>query len=740
MNKKHRIISESFSKLDDDIVEKNTQRRYQLTKDMQKNRKKVKLLQGVRISSAVAALLLVCFGVVWIFNIFQKQVPIYTGMSISSAETVHAKDESIARSFLSNGKQEAGWHDNGVRGDHSGRNEQSQNGDKPFGEDAPAVEEAAESSLNVLGAAKEIYYAKPNEDIYITIHFENPDNFEILSFTLNGEKYASYMFEYGSDMENIILKKNVGAAEGVVEYTIDAIKYVDGTEIKDVRMEGDKTVRAGIATEKQPKAALSAEMIGFNDVSFDVRVSDPLSLVGLSGGKAYAVLYDGENVLDTKELTVGDSQTVKFENLSVNTLYQYAVVAAYDALDGNGAALYLLESKAFYTKTPVLFDAVTPTKTGVTFGYLWDEGFQTKKISSLTLSKDGTVLKELETTATEVTGLLSGDEYTLTATYQNGEQIEQIEITFTTLTKTVPTVSFGGTTKTQTSLGVEWSLTDPDAIGTVTKVELIHKDIVTEQAIQPSYLFENLLSNNDYTVKVTYTYDLNDGAGFITTSKQMKFQTDAYKTPYVDLSITNTTPTSISFEKSLTDPDGLGAYITKIELLDGNGTVVSDTPNGNVFEGLDSSKIYTVAVSFTYDLNDGNGVQIQQTKATVATVELIDAKCTFNQTQIQTGETVSLQLQFGEIEGLTVQTVEINGMTVSANQAGNKYYMSFIPNIESGIYRVNITKLTCVLNGKTVTVPMNCDTGVEIAVLGEITIQSVEFSNGENYLLRVTEP
>lgn len=78
----------------------------------------------------------------------------------------------------------------------------------------------------------DIYYATPNQDIYISIHIDNPDSYEILSFTLNGKKYTGYMFEEGSDMETIILKYNVGNTSGIVSYTIDAIKYVDGTPLR----------------------------------------------------------------------------------------------------------------------------------------------------------------------------------------------------------------------------------------------------------------------------------------------------------------------------------------------------------------------------------------------------------------------------------------------------------------------------------------------------------------------------
>ena len=114
----------------------------------------------------------------------------------------------------------------------------------PFEDDnLPTIEEKVESTLQVISSADKIYYADKNQDIYITIKLSNPDSYEIMSFTLNGNKYSSYMFEQGSDMENLILKHNVGNAAGIVDYTIDAIKYIDGTDIKDVIMDGDKTVK-----------------------------------------------------------------------------------------------------------------------------------------------------------------------------------------------------------------------------------------------------------------------------------------------------------------------------------------------------------------------------------------------------------------------------------------------------------------------------------------------------------------
>ena len=128
-----------------------------------------------------------------------------------------------------------------------------------------------------------------------------------LKFTLNGKKYSSYMFEEGSDMETLVLKYNVGSESGIQEYTIDAIKYIDGTDIKDVIMDGDKTVLAGVRIENQVNATISNATIQTNALSFNVKINDNDNLISYSQGCLKAVVYDGESVVAIKDLTVGDN-------------------------------------------------------------------------------------------------------------------------------------------------------------------------------------------------------------------------------------------------------------------------------------------------------------------------------------------------------------------------------------------------------------------------------------------------
>lgn len=600
----------------------------------------------------------------------EKQVPVYKGMTISrNFARTSATTASDADNLDLQGEQGR------VEGDYDNRDDDfDQN--KPFEDpNAPSIENKANSTLDVVGAAESIYYAEKNQDIFITIRLSNPDSYEILSFTLNGKKYSNYMFEDGSDMENLVLKVNVGDVGGIVEYTIDAIKYVDGTDIKDVRMDGDRTVKAGVRASDQTYVNVTNEQKSMTSISFDAQVVDLYSLIEKSGGYAKAVLYDGVNML-TKDIKVGEKTNIVFDNLTPNTVYQYGVVALYDNLSGNGAKLNTLYKKAVYTDTIVLFKDVQVGKESIEWGFMWNESFANKQMSAISLWQNGAKVQDVDTTATRIDGLKSNNEYTLKAAYKNLQnQDETIAIEFVTYAKAVPTVEIANVQSTQTEITFELNVTDTDNVGAITKIELLHGDdepIVASDLTSRS--FENLLSNNNYTVKVTYTYDLNDGVGEQQIVKTADIKTKAKAVPTVEITNAQSTQTQVSFELNVTDTDNVGA-ITKIELLHGNDEpILASDLTARTFENLLSNNDYTIQVTYVYDLNDGVGEQqiVKTTSITtkakaVPTVEIANAQST--QTAISFGLNITdtdnvgamskIELLHGDDEPIVAETSDI---------------------------------------------------------------------------------
>lgn len=543
----------------------------------------------------------------------KKQIPVYQGMTItgtnSSTLNLSVKNYRSGGIMLLNSN-------NGNNGNHYGHYKGDCTDDRhdvdknnPYPDNDENIEDEIRDSLEVIGSTKEIYYTTPNQYIYINIHISNPDKYEILSFTLNGEKYSSYMFEQGSTLETLILKVNVGNVSGIVEYTIDQIKYVDGTEIKDVKIDGEKTVKAGVKIENQVTADISNVTIGTNGISLSAKITDNDALLAYSNGAIKAVLYDGEQLIATKDIVLGNNSVV-FDMLTTNRIYQYAIVAFYDDLSGNGVESHILSKNAFSTNAAVLFDNITVGKTGVTFGFKWDESATNKALTSLKLYQGETLVKNLTVGATSVDELLSGEDYTLIAEYTDLGNTERIVLEFTTFTKEEYVISIVNPTQTQTSVGFEIRETDADNVGAITKIEL-YKDnqLVKEAGDIDARSFDGLLSNTTYVVKVTYTYNLNDGLGDKITYKTLTITTNAKATPVVSIINPTKTQTGVGFEIVETDEDIVGA-VTKIELYKGN-QLVKEAENFNVrsFDGLLSNTTYTVKITYTYDLNDGAGEQ-----------------------------------------------------------------------------------------------------------------------------------
>lgn len=505
---------------------------------MKSNKKRILLVFAILVMAIVLSCIFAACD-----KVGEKQVPVYKGMTIS---------RSFATSSAATAAEDNGNHYGHFKGDHDNRNDEvDQN--KPFEDpNAPSIENKANSTLDVVGSAESIYYADKNQDIFITIRLSNPDSYEILSFTLNGKKYSNYMFENGSDMENLVLKVNVGDVGGIVEYTIDAIKYVDGTEIKDVRMDGNRTVKAGVRASDQTYVNVTNEQKTMTSISFDAQVVDLYSLIEKSGGYAKAVLYDGVNML-TKDIKVGEKTNIVFDNLTPNTVYQYGVVALYDNLSGNGAKLNTLYKKAVYTDTIVLFKDVQVGKESIEWGFLWNESFANKQMSAISLWQNGAKVKDVETTATRLDGLKSNNEYTLKATYKNLQnQDETIAIEFVTYAKATPSVTISNLSSTQNTIECDVAYADVDSVGSVVEIALYRMENKVKSVPFATHVsFDGLESGKEYKVVVEYKYDLNDGKGEIPANVDAKYSTLVDKIVVDNLTLLNNNVVKLGEELNL---------------------------------------------------------------------------------------------------------------------------------------------------------------------------------------------
>ncbi len=341
-----------------------------------------------------------------------QQVPVYRGMTVSGQATPAPASAEASGRLRDLEKQRL----QSTKGSHS-------SADRGFPEHFG-------NSLDVVGTNSAMYYTQPNQDIYITVHIDNPAQYEILSFTLNGVKYQSYMFETGSTSEALILKLNVGAVEGIVEYTIDAIKYVEETVIKDVRMDGDKTVKVGVYTENQPDAALTNQTVSYFEIGFDVAITDALGLIEKSSGQIYAAIageFD-EKLIQKKKIAPDKLTSVQFEDLMPGKTYKLMIIACYDALDGTGFSGYILHQQLVSTSAKVTVTNVsTPQGTNsITFGLDMPEGTDIEKCELL--SETGLVYRSVPGAVSEFSMILEG-RYKIVVTYSSQDPAGQGKVT-----------------------------------------------------------------------------------------------------------------------------------------------------------------------------------------------------------------------------------------------------------------------------------------------------------------------
>ena len=665
MSKRHDLKAELLSKIDPQLLDKTTERRAKLLVSMQER----KTLMVKRLTPILAAAACLCLIMTAVFSFMfggsgdpsgpggtpgVKQVPIYTGMTVStSAPVASASVDRTQNSLFAKignffGIQTLDSSNNvpnldGNSGNHNGQIKHT------------------DANGNVIEAegATPIFYATAGQDFYITVHIDNPDRFEIMSFTLNGEKYSSYMFENGSDMENLILKCNEGDSAGLVEYTIDAIKYVDGTEIKDVEIGGNKTIKVGLYSEAiQPKTTVSGEKVSYDSISFKAKVTDDYSMITRSEGTATAHLYLNDDIVASKDIALTEDTSVVFDALEPSTEYWLVIVAKYDSFDGKGQFEYVIREKSFRTKTLFSVNISNISFHTADISYTINKDADVNLITA-ELFKGSEKVKDLSLEDQTITELLSDNEYTVKMTLTKNGKVYTAEQKFTTNAYPQPDISVAEFSSTFHSISINIELSDKSGLGSYISRIVCSDNINHEQETdKASHTFENLNANTYYYLIFYYKCDKKDGKGeqeFLLMSDDGvlpaigRIKTKGYSKPSVSISNIVTDYTSIAFDLELSNEYDLDGEIT-VEVIDRTD---GDIPRGLAkgvgrltFNDLYSGLSHKIRVKFKGDFRDGQGekeiVILEEEIATKAytkpTFSIIDITSTKNSISFEISE------------------------------------------------------------------------------------------------------
>ena len=517
------------------------------------------------------------------------------------------------------------------------------------------------------------YFVEAGEWFYLNIYLSNPDSYEIQSFTLNGKKYANYMFEEGSNLEKIVLHLQATQEPGYFTFHIQEMKYIDNHEIRDVVMNTNTTIYVGVPYEDQP-TCLATTQIYSDGAKFSLQVEDPENLA-----KDYPILFylsDGKDILKKQQLDLGENE-VDVQNLNVQQTYQYGVITAFDKADGRYNHSEWLVKETFTTKPPIAFSYLTAKESSVEFALHTDKEYMTQ-VKDILLYDGLDVVKEFSPSLGQeifvIDGLLSNHNYGLEIRYEYFRDEKAYsdvhKTTFRTLESQPPEVSFEVYGKAQTSLSFRLNVRDEDNVFTLGEVILSDEkgDIAVVKERKDIYTFDDLLSNHTYFIRATYYYNLNDETG-----------TKLGKTASVSATTLSFEAPTVQEKEVVLDETGFFVFyamdgnsdsgIDSITILkDGQELETVDSAQAD-FENLSPETKYDVRVQYHYDLKDGNGVHKESilfSYETYPKFEITGFRIENNQV-VQYGEAIFFSILLQNERKLEVTKVRINGMDYPVN-------------------------------------------------------------------------
>lgn len=531
--------------------------------------------------------------------------PVYEGMEATSVITEH---NEVRRNVRRNGLI---YFDDVIEGDL----------------EESSIKDVVNESIEPILPEGIAYYATKGETIEVTVNISNPKFFEILSFTLNGRLYQTYEFKEGSNSEQIIVAFTCQGESGLQTITIDAIKYVDGTTIRDARFEADRTITIGIKYEEVPVVTNLSEIIETTYFGLSFVVSDVNNLVNIEDG-LMMYIYDGEEIMNISKLNLG-MNVFPFSNLHMGETYEYAIVAVYDQLDGRGKCANILASNKFTTKEGIEYENIETSYdyVKINFEQIHKEELTIEEIVLINGTETIDAVKNVDNSYT-FSNLLSSKEYIMQTTYsytivENETPVvikKMIETTVTTNTRPIPTVEYIDVTPGKEDVSFNLNINDTVATeGIITAIRL-YKDgvLVKDNLSVTSFIINELLSNNTYEIEVEYEYDLKDGNPRQKLTSRCEFSTLEKIAPKVTLTSCIMFSDMLSVWFKVTDPEQV-VNIISFEVYNAEGEKLvsknaadhynEQTNEGDVsFTGITENGTYTIYVVYSYDLNDGKGL------------------------------------------------------------------------------------------------------------------------------------
>ncbi len=526
------------------------------------------------------------------------------------------------------------------------------------------------------------YYVNPGETFRLHVCLSNPSKYEIQSLTLNGKKYASYMFSEGSDLENIYIEVTAPVESGYQSYTLENMKYLDETTVKDLSIEENNTLSVGVRYTNTPIAEFSDMKISATSFSTNLQVSDKDNLIASQSLHLY--ISDGKDIISQKALEIGNN-SISLNTLSCSNTYQIGVLGQIDMADGRGQHYEWLAKEEFMTDDVYDFENVTYNESSVRFD-LKKKYSLDSTIEKIDLEINGEVKDSI--TGDEnysFRNLLADTEYTLALHYTTdaNKTDKVVRTSFTSDAFKAPSLTLSCPTASVDSLTLQIDKSDEDNLLSSMNLSLYDENgnEVVSTKKEDSYLFEHLKSDSKYTAFLSYTYDARDGKGETKKSIQQTFSTLKNEVPVAKEIASEikkgSDSLSVSYELSNND---IGT-IDSLTLQKDGKIIKSVNDSKAVFDSLSEDQDYSVLVDYSYDLNDGKGKKTAQKEfqyhtnpsLSISSIEALSPKEKYS-----AGETIELKIRLQNPKNLTISNISINSVSCSLVAFNNYVLASYV--------------------------------------------------------------
>ncbi len=384
-------------------------------------------------------------------------------------------------------------------------------------------------------------------------------------------------------------------------------------------------------TKETPSVVVTTDTIEASTLIFDIVFTDDSTISSVRN----AVLYDEDDVVvSTEPLIVGDNLNVTYAGLLGTTDYRLEIEVTYDLNDGEGditESISTVNQSTPSSSAPIAgLTSVTATTSTVVVEFEFNDEDDVATDSNLRIYEGAVLVDTIAITVngsnqTETfTGLDPNKAYTvkLESTYDlndlDGVHTDEILDDLDTSTESIIEIQNEVTDKKVNTLEVVFDDYEDilvDATNVVATLKQANGETFATYIVTPNGVntidMVNLLSNNDYSIEFTATYDV--GAGSVTELVYIhEFTTLALNPPLITISDASTWVSVPDLTVSIdiaTDDDNIANDTEWNAVLYQNGVEVL-TVDIDLAQGGNPEGATTIIVFTGYDHTDGNSYTI----------------------------------------------------------------------------------------------------------------------------------